>query len=276
MTLDEALAAGTRVLAESHVQSPQLTAEVLLAHCLGSDRSFLYTHGGDDLDESIAQVHRSLIIRRSSREPLQYITGIQEFYGRTFSVGPSVLIPRPETELVVDAILDLNAWEEPRIVDVGTGSGCIAITLALEIPRAVIWASDISVEAVRTARRNAYSLRTTVQFACMGWTDAWGGTFEIVASNPPYVTTDEHAGLEREVREHEPELALSGDGNPLNFYRRLQSEAHARLVTGGIVAVEIGYSMEEAVRDLFGPEWELLPTRSDLQGIPRVVTARKR
>lgn len=276
MTLDEALAAGTRVLEENHVQSPQLTAEVFLAHCLRSDRSFLYTHGDDNLDESIAQVYRSMIVRRSSREPLQYITGIQEFYGRTFSVDPSVLIPRPETEFVVDAILEVNEWEGPRIVDVGTGSGCIAITLALEIPQAVVWASDISLEALRTACENAHNLRTSVQFACMQLTDAWGGTFEIVASNPPYVTGDELAGLEREVRDHEPEIALSGDGNPLNFYRRLQSEAHESLVTGGILAVEIGYSMEEAVRDLFGPEWELLPTRSDLQGIPRVITARKR
>ena len=275
MTLGEALALGARALEENSVASSRLTAEVLLAHATGTDRPFLHAHSDDPLNEHISVRYRHMIARRTSGEPLQYITGIQEFYGRVFHVDRSVLIPRPETEFLVESLLDINRWQKPRIVDVGTGSGCIAAVVSLERPEALVRASDISLAAVETAKRNANRLGATVLFACMEFLTAWSEQFEIIASNPPYVSREDRDGLQREVRDFEPELALFGDGNPLDFYERLLAEAENHLVDGGFLVAEIGYSMEAAVRNLFGKRWDLLPTRTDLQGIPRVVIARK-
>jgi release factor glutamine methyltransferase len=276
VTLGEALHEATQKLEQTRVPSPRLTAEVLLAHACGTDRAFLYAHRDDSLDAGFENSYRSMIDRRSHGEPLQYITGIQEFFGRTFEVNPSVLIPRPETEFVVEAALSLSTGPTPRILDVGTGSGCIAITLALELPHATVWASDISFEAVQTARKNARRMGAAVRLACMPSLTGWTGPFDVIASNPPYVASGDREGLQREVRGFEPAVALFGDGDPIDFYRRILGESFERLVAGGFLVVEIGYSMEEAVRALFPKRWELFPTRCDLQGIPRVIVARKR
>ena len=276
MTLGETLAAATQSLEENRIPSPRLTAEVLLAHCIQIERARVYSHSDDPISNENERAFRSMLGRRVRGEPLQYITGVQEFYGRTFHVDPSVLIPRPETEFVIETVLEQITRSGSTLVDIGTGSGCIACTLALELPSATVSASDVSLGAVQTARRNAHALGAPVNFACLESLDAWSGPFDAVISNPPYVRSDEHDGLQREVRDFEPGIALVGDGNPLGLYRHLCSQALERLVEGGLLVFEIGFSMEEAIRGFFGSDWELLPTRCDLQGIPRVIAARKR
>jgi release factor glutamine methyltransferase len=190
------------------------------------------------------------------------------------------LIPRPETEYIVEAVLDQakgTGGRPPRpleILDVGTGSGCIAVTLALELPEAKVFATDISLDAVVVARSNAARLGAMVQFACMDVMDALSGRFDFIASNPPYVRRDEITYLQREVREHEPHVALFSPEDELAIYRRLVLGAEGMLQPGGHLIMEIGLGMEERVLGLFGPAWEKQPTKTDLQGIPRTVIAR--
>ena len=276
MTLGETLADGTETLRDQRIPSPRLTAEVLLAHCLNTDRVFLYTHDRDELSRDIEQAFRSMIQRRSTGEPLQYITGEQEFYGRRFVVGQDALIPRPETELIVDVVKSLNDWQAPRIVDVGTGSGCIAVTLSAEITNSRVVACDVSLPALALAEKNIELLRTAVETVCMDLLDAACGPFEFVVSNPPYVAPADKDSLQREVRDWEPHVALFSTHDPLAFFRRLEQAAFRTLVAGGYLVMEIGYSMNDAVRGIFDSRWDLEPTHTDLQGIPRVVTARKR
>jgi release factor glutamine methyltransferase len=275
MTLGEALRAAVGDFERHRIPSPRLTAEVLLAHCLNVDRPHLYAHDQDSLDPSREQEFRVATGRRTNGEPLQYITGRQEFYGRVFGVDPSVLIPRPETEFVVDAVKELNRRSHPGVVDVGTGSGCIAITLALDIENSTVTATDISFDALQTARANAVELAAEVSFVTMDQLYGLNESFDFVVSNPPYVSENEYAGLQREVRDNEPRIALVPDQGPQRFYEQLVEDAARCLVTDGFMVLEIGYSMEEAIRKLFGEGWELLPTRRDLQGIPRVIIARK-
>ncbi len=278
MTIREALSEATRVLEGNRIPPARLNAEVLLADCLGVEKPYLYAHDRDELaaDELDRFIRR--IRRRAEGEPLQYITGVQEFYGREFRVDGSVLIPRPETEFLVDAVRELNTWDSPAIADIGTGSGAIAVTLALEIPGSRVVATDVFPDAVRTARENAGRLRAGVGFAVMDRTRAFSGSFHFVVSNPPYISTAEHPHLQREVRNHEPYNALVPGTlpSPEDFYRALINEVEALLVEGGYVVLEIGYTMEETTRALFGERWALFPTRLDLQGFPRVVVARKR
>ena len=276
MTLGEALATGIETLEQNLVSAARLTGEVLLAHSLGADRTYIYSHNNDTIDKRVWDNYRSMLERRLTGEPTQHITGIQEFYGRPFSVNERVLIPRPETEFVIEVVARLNHWEAPRIIDVGTGSGCIAITLSLEIPSSDVFAGDISEEALHVASRNSLALGASVGFLNMNLTDACTGQFEFVVSNPPYVDTNDFRSLQREVREHEPHVALFAPDEPTSVYRNLLPQAHERLIQGGYLVVEIGYAMETKIRGLFGDEWELLPTRADLQGIPRVIAARKR
>lgn len=278
MTIREALAEAIRVLEGNRIPPARLNAEVLLADCLGVEKAYLHAHDrdelqGDRLDEFIRRIRR-----RAEGEPLQYITGVQEFYGRDFRVDGSVLIPRPETEFLVDAVRELNTWDSPAIADIGTGSGAIAVTLALEIDGSRVFATDVFPDAVRTARENARRLGAGVGFAVMDRTRSLSGAFHFVVSNPPYISQDEHGGLQREVRQHEPYNALVPGRfpSPEAFYRMLIDEVEFLLVPGGYIVLEIGYTMEETTRALFDDRWTLLPTRFDLQGFPRVIVARKR
>ncbi len=275
MTLREALAAGTAILDKSQVSSPRLSAEVLLSHCLGVERPYLYAHDRDEMVAAHLDAYRSMLDRKSAGEPLQHITGTQEFFGRAFRVNSTVLIPRPETELVVETVCELNEWARARIVDVGTGSGCIGVTLALEIPDAKVFAVDVSPEGLGVARHNAVELGAEVALAAVDVLDAIGGVFEFVVSNPPYVACGDYPSLQKEVRNYEPHVALFAPDDTLSVYRKLIPQAKERLIGGGHLVVEIGFALEEGVRKLFGEDWELLPTRTDLQGIPRVVAARK-
>jgi release factor glutamine methyltransferase len=261
-----------------HVSNHRLTAELLLAHALGVQREYLYAHDDRVLTADECQALEDRLYDRISGVPLQYIVGRQEFYGRYFRVNPAVLIPRPETEYIVETVLEKKGTrgQTPRplfILDVGTGSGCIAVTLALEIPEAKVFGADVSFEALLVARENAKALRAGVDFFCMDVLDAVAGAFDFIVSNPPYVRRDEITRLQREVREHEPHVALFSPADELAIYRRLVLGAEERLRTGGYLVMEVGIGMDERVMQLFGPRWRKLPPKTDLQGIPRTVFA---
>lgn len=272
MTIQIALRQGAQLLDEAHVPAARLTAEVLLCHTLRCERSYLYGHPEQELSE-VAWIHyaRHLHERLKGR-PTQYITGQQEFYGRLFRVSPAVLIPRPETEHVVETVPRL-APDARRIVDVGCGSGAIAVTLALELPAADVWAADISAGALAVAADNAIRNHALVRFVqcdlCAAFRDR---CLDVVASNPPYVPLGDQ--LPPEVREHEPAVALYGGPTGLEVYHRLIPEAARVLRPGGWLVVELGYRLLDPVRGMLDPRWSNVESVSDLAGIPRVLAAR--
>lgn len=275
MTLRDVLRQSIERLDSHGISSPRLAAEVLLAHCLSVDRTYLYTHDEITLTESQLQCLEDAIWDRVSGVPVQYIVGKQEFFGRYFHVDPTVLIPRPETEFLVERVLQLRPPNGAHLIDVGTGSGCIGITLALELPSTHVTLADISFDAVRTARANSLQLgAANTSFVCMSLLEAAAGSFDFIASNPPYVSLGETSRLQREVREHEPHVALFAGHDGLAAYRILIPQARRLLRPGGHIVMEIGFGLEESVLSLFDEAWERLPTAPDLQGIPRIVSAR--
>jgi release factor glutamine methyltransferase len=281
VTIREALRSAAERLELHHVSNARLTAELVLAHVLSVEREYLYAHDDRVLSEQELQMLEDRLYDRISGVPLQYIVGRQEFYGRYFRVNPAVLIPRPETEYIIEAVLELQGTKglPPRplsIIDVGTGSGCIAVTLALELPGTNVFAGDVSFEALLVARENAATLGAPVRFVSMDVLDALQTRFDFIVSNPPYVRRSELSRLQREVREHEPHVALFSPEDELAIYRRLVVGAEKMLNSGGHIIMEVGIGMDERVLSLFGPRWDALPTKTDLQGIPRTVMARLR
>lgn len=277
MPLRQQLAEAAARLGAAGVAQPRLTAELLLAHALGRERSFLYAHPEQELTSAQSAAFATLVQRRTAGEPLQYLTGTQEFHGRRFTVSPAVLIPRPETELVVAAALDLLPPDAAaRILDVGTGSGCLAVTLALERPRATVLATDISPAALTVARHNAAALGARVEFLESDLLAAAPGPFDLIVSNPPYISDHDWATLQREVRDHEPRTALLAGPTGAEIYAHLIPQAHAALRPGGWLVLELGYDSAPAVRALLaGGEWSRVATRRDEQGWERVLTALK-
>src|SRR6476469_5699441 len=224
MTVRAALLQGTKLLEEASIAAPRLTGEVLLAHALGRDRSYLYGHPEQELTDVQWLHYGRYLHERLGGKPTQYITGRQEFYGREFRVTRDVLIPRPETEHVVEAALQI-APPAASILDIGTGSGALAITLQLEIGARAM-ATDISEPALKIAARNAGRLGATVQLVACDIASAIAGrTHDLVVSNPPYVPQADAAGLQREVRDYEPQIALFAGASGLEFYQRLIPEA---------------------------------------------------
>jgi release factor glutamine methyltransferase len=274
MDVRTALQQGQTLLEEARLAAPRLTAEVLLMHAIGCERSWLYAHSGDELRE-VSWIHYGRYLHeRLQGKPTQYITGRQEFYGRQFRVTPDVLIPRPETEHVVEAAL-ARANAARTIVDVGTGSGAIAITLALET-KARVFAADISVAALRVASENARALGAKIDFVACDLTSAFtAGAFDMVVSNPPYVPALDQTTIQREVRDYEPPVALYGGDDGLDFYRRLVPEAWRLLEPGGWLMMELGYALVDAVRAMLA-DWRDVEIAADLAGLPRVVLARRR
>jgi release factor glutamine methyltransferase len=269
LTIRTAIAQGSELLGRDGIPEPRLTAELLLAHAIHCERAYFYAHPEQELRE-VEWIHYGRYLdERLKGKPTQYITKHQEFYGREFKVTRDVLIPRPETELLVETILKLIA-AHGLIIDVGTGSGAIAITLALELNRSVI-ATDLSQEACAIARSNALNLASKVQFLeadlLKPFADA---TADIIVSNPPYVPLDDRAGLQREVRDFEPSLALFAGPDGLAIYKRLIPEAQRVLKPGGILAIELGFGQSEAVSAL-ASGWLNLQLIPDLAGIPRVL-----
>jgi release factor glutamine methyltransferase len=270
MDLRTALAQGTRLLEEAAIPAPRLTAEVLLAHAIGCDRTWLAGHATDELREVWWIHYGRYLHQRMGGTPTQYITHRQEFYGRDFRVTSDVLIPRPETEHVIETALRHRGG---MILDIGTGSGAIAATLALETGARVV-ATDISSAALAVARENAQRLSATVRFVCCNLAEAFANqSFDLVVSNPPYVP--EGDSLPREVREHEPGVALYAGADGLAIYRRLIPEAARVLAPGGWLVMELGYSLANSVRAMVDG-WHEVEVVPDLAGIPRVIAARRR
>lgn len=282
MRVFEALAAACEELTRHAVVNSRVDAEILLAHSLGKTRSSLLAHYRDEVDDSLGRVFFARVGERCRGKPLQYILGQQEFRGLLFEVSPAVFIPRPETEFVVEAALEHLAEGGLELADVGTGSGCLAISLAVALPRARVWATDLSEAALEVARRNAarHGVERKITFLQGDLLKPLirrlgKGQLDAVVSNPPYVGPEELSGLQKEVRDWEPRLALVGEEEASGLYGRLLSQAQVRLRPGGLLIMEIGYSMQEAVCGLLGQGWDLLGVTDDLNGIPRVVSARK-
>ncbi len=269
MTIRSALLQGQKLLEQAGVSAPRLTAEVLLAHAAGCDRAWLYAHSDEELRELWWIHYGRYLHERLKGKPTQYITGHQEFYGRDFVVTPDVLIPRPETEHLIEAALEHARGE---VLDIATGSGAIAVTLSLEAALRVA-ATDLSEDALRVARKNAVRLGARVDFACCDLGSALrGAAFDLVVCNPPYLPETE--SLPREVRDYEPPLALFGGVDGLAVYRRVVPEAARLLRPGGWLVMELGYRLREAVEEILG-EWSDVRVIPDLAGIPRVIAARR-
>jgi release factor glutamine methyltransferase len=273
MTVQTALQQGCKLLEEAGVPAPRLTAEVLLGHALGCERPHLYSHPEEELSESARLDYGRYIQERLEGKPTQYITGRQEFYGREFLVNPDVLIPRPETEHVIEAVLALNS-DARRVVDIGCGSGAIAVTLSLEM-QADVWATDISLAALAVAAHNARRLNARVGFMACDLASAIGpGIMDLVVSNPPYVARRDASGLQREVRDYEPHVALFAGETGLELYARLVGDAERVLRPGGALVMELGFKSSDLVREMLAPPWRDVRIVPDLAGIPRVLTAR--
>ena len=262
--------------------SPRLDAEVLLAHVRGCPRIALYTAFDDVVDDAGRTAFRGLVKRRGEGEPVAYLVGSREFFSLALDVSPAVLIPRPETEgLVVRAIDLCRPLESPRIADVGTGSGAIAVALAKHLPKARVVATDISADALEVARGNVARLALDGRIDLVGCdlldAPAAAGPFDCIVSNPPYVRDDEFAGLPRDVRDHEPKGALVAGPTGVEVVERLVGMAESRLVSGGWLLVEIGPSTAKAAAAIIARHRGLAPgpTLADMAGLPRIVQARK-
>lgn len=331
MTVRRALREAIARLTSARVPSASTTAEVLLLHVLERDRAFLYAHPEAELTLEQERAYRHLLRERSSGKPTQYLTGRQEFWGLIFRIEPGVFIPRPETEHVVEVALGIvrEHLQKPqaRIVDVGTGTGCIALALASELPQAEILATDVSRQALVLARRNAEALGLAecVRFLQCDLLEPLlvpehgsqlagrRPCFDLIVSNPPYVSLEEAERLPREVRDYEPPVALFSEGEGIALTRRLIQQAEQLLAgrgfseqrgnpasfagnpswreapevqdgrthpgpraEGGWLVVELGYDMHARVRALLGEAWANVEVTPDLRGIPRVLAAQRK
>lgn len=300
MDVRTALKQGIGLLRDARVPSFTLAAELLLLHVIGRDRAWLYAHPEEQLSPEVIDTFFSLLRRRATGEPTQHLTGKQEFWGMEFEVSPDVLIPRPETEHLIETALDRLAVREVRagrparltgdgisIVDIGTGSGCIAMALAKELPAAAIYATDISAKALEVARRNAarlgYAARIGfIECNLLDFVSLPGAPsepplrFDLIISNPPYISRREATSLPVEVREHEPAFALYGGEEGYELYGVLIPEAARHLKPGGLLVLELGHDSLPAVRPLLDtPEWTNVGVTNDLSGIPRVLSAER-
>jgi len=293
-------------LRAAEVPSHTLAGELLLLHVLGRDRAWMYAHPEEEISAPEAERFFKLVSRRAAGEPTQHLTGKQEFWGLEFEVTPDVLIPRPETEHVIEVALDRLALRERRagrprktegtglqIADIGTGSGCIAIALAKELPGAAFVATDISSAALAVARRNAISHGVTdrmrfVEANLLEESGEWrvasgerkppggGISFDLIVSNPPYVGRREAGTLMREVREHEPEIALYGGEEGYELYADLIAQSAGHLKPGGILVLELGHNSLPAVEPLLDESaWTKIGVTKDLAGIPRVLASER-
>jgi len=281
-SIAEAVIKGSQVLRAAGVPEARREASALLSFVIKRNRTFLISHADDTVEAADLDYFAEVIQRRAQGEPQQYITGHQDFFGLDFRVTPDVLIPRPETELLVESAVSLlgRTVEASVICDVGTGSGCIAIALLHELPNARAVAIDISEAAIEIARANAIrhsvderiSLLVSNCFASL----SSGARFDLIVSNPPYVSAAAMSGLQREVRDHEPHVALTPGGDGLSIIRRLLEDGPAYLRVGGYLLMEIGFDQGSVIREMISPrDWRLLDIKPDLQGIPRIVVLQK-
>ncbi len=298
MELRGALRMGISRLREKQIASYTLAAELLLLHVLGRDRAWLYAHPEELVNSRELDTFLSLIERRANGEPTQHLTGKQEFWSLEFEVTPDVLIPRPETEHVIEVALDRLALRELRagrpqktngegflIADIGTGCGCLAIALAKELPAAMVYATDISSAALAVARRNAvrHGIAKRIQFLesdlaqRLAAEGARESAFDLIVSNPPYIPRRDANTLAREVRDHEPAIALYGGEEGYELYADLIALAASHLKPGGIFVAELGHDSLPAVQPLLDArEWTAVGVSNDLAGILRVIAAERR
>jgi len=271
MTLKTALDQGTELLERAGIAVPRLTAEVLLAHAMRRERVYFYAHPEQELREVEWLHYGRYLHERLKGKPTQYITRRQEFYGREFRVTPDVLIPRPETEHVVEVALE-EARGAGRVLDIGTGSGALAVTLRLETG-AETWATDISPAAAAVAAANAAGLGAEVGVVVCDLAEAMAaGSFDLVVSNPPYVPLAQREGLQREVRDFEPEVALFAGESGFDLYDRIVADAPRILRPGGWLILELGFGCASHVEQLLR-RWRKVRIAPDLAGIPRVAAA---
>ncbi len=306
MDIRTALKEAMHRLREGAVPSPTLAAELLLMHVTGRERVWLYAHHEEPLELAQEQDYFALIARRIAGTPTQYLTGKQEFWGLEFEVAPGVLIPRPETEHVIEVALERFSVKHGhsfarntslgaasggalRIADVGTGSGCLAVALAKEFPEASVVATDISPAALEIARRNAarHGVAPRIEFHECNLLDLFLPSppapnpsplsFDLIVSNPPYISREESQTLPREVREHEPHAALFGGAHGAEIYATLIAQAGKLLRGGGIFVCEIGFGALDRVRPLLDDPffWTAVRVTNDLAGIPRVLSAQR-
>ncbi len=284
MTIAQALqAAAARLAATS--ETPDTDALELLSRALGWTRSEALARRAQAVDPATAERFERWVARRVAGEPVQYITGRAAFRDLDLEVGPAVLVPRPETEGLVEAVLEVlagaTAWTRPRVLDLGAGSGAIALAIASEWPASVVTATDVSPAALDVARRNAAALGLAERVAFLegDWLDAIGGDerFEVIVSNPPYIADDEAPALPDDVRDHEPAAALFAGPTGLEAVRAIIEAAPRHLVAGGLLALELSESHARDVAAWFegAHDWSAVELRDDLSGRPRVLLARR-
>lgn len=277
-TVQEQLHRGFEMLSAAGVAGPAREASSLLQFALGRDKTFLVAHPEYELNESEEKLYESVLERRANREPYQYIVGRQEFYGLDFLVTPDVLIPRPETETLVEEAIRLiieNGWT--RFCEIGIGSGCIAVSILKNATNVTAVGADISSGALGVARQNADQHKVTDRLDLTLsniFADIDEEIFDLIVSNPPYVSLTDLSGLQSEVRDHEPHLALTDDGDGLSIVREIVTNAKDRLGSGGVLLMEIGWDQSERVAAMFDlSEWRSVVFLPDLQGISRILKA---
>ena len=281
-SIHDLLAEASDALAAADVSAPRTDATLLLGEVLRRDRSFMIAHPEYLVAADQLQTLREFVARRAAGEPLQYIIGHQEFFKLDFRVTPDVLIPRPETELIVEAALEIVPSDAPlMIADIGTGSGCLIVSLLHELPNARGIATDISFAALRVAAENARR-HSVIDRLELIQADAFssfpdGAAFSLIVSNPPYVPSTEIAELQREVRDHEPLPALVSGPDGLSHIRNYLRDAARFLTARGYLIFEIGFGQGKAVAELIDAEvWNVIQIRNDLQSIPRTFVLEKR
>jgi len=282
MTLQDLLREAITTFTQAGLTGPYLDAEVLLSHCLGRERLFLYTNPDFALTDEQVRLYRDFVVRRLSKEPVAYIIGHKEFWSLSLEVDHRTLIPRPETEILIEEALKIVAGSDNvtnKILDVGVGSGAISIALASELINARLFAIDISPGAVIVAANNARKLGfgDRIAFVVGDLVHPFSGIFDMIVSNPPYITTDDFESLPGEVRDFEPSTALFGGSDGLSFHRELIRAAESRLKSGGWLLMEIGAGQVRPVEQILRNAclFDIIRFRADYAGIDRVAVARR-
>jgi release factor glutamine methyltransferase len=278
MNIASALEQAAEVLSEAGIPDARRESASLLSYTIKKDRTFLIAHPEHELSGAECDEYESYINRRAQHEPYQYIVGRQEFFGLDFEVTSDVLVPRPETEILVDKAIDILKYgQDPTFCEIGVGSGCISVSILHSMAHATAIAVDVSESAVAIARRNAerhcVTDRLSLQVADVF--DGVAGKFDLIVSNPPYVPTRQIETLQPEVRGFEPLVALAGGTDGLDIVTHIVSGSPRHLTSHGVLLIEIGFDQSERVRQLFdGTIWEAPEFLADLQGIPRIVAAK--
>lgn len=279
LTVLEAIKLSTEYLDKRGIESARLNAEIMLADIMNCKRFDLYLQFDKPLSEQEKNKYRNFLERRGKFEPLQYILGNCEFYGLRFNVNPSVLIPRPETELLVESVIEnVNKNTKIRIVDIGTGSGNIAIALAKNLPEAEIRAIDISNEAIEVAKKNAElnQVQTQINFLNVDINNLENDNFNVIVSNPPYVSKKDYPNLQKEIMQYEPPIALTDNSDGLEFYRNISNAASKMLVKGGKLFFEIGQGQSKEVKEIMTEnKFKNIQIKKDYSQIDRVIFGEK-